>query len=52
MSEIILCSACGFSFRVQNANKEENKIVCPMCGQKFVDSNILPFTSREFDNKF
>ncbi|UCD01664.1 MAG: hypothetical protein JSV23_01165 [Promethearchaeota archaeon] len=51
MSEIIICPACGFSFRYQNTKIEKNRIVCPMCGQKFTIPNFRPFTPSEFDKK-
>jgi len=46
MSEIIICPACGFSFRYSDAKIEKSKIVCPMCGYEFTDPNFLPFTRR------
>ncbi|MFX0104386.1 MAG: hypothetical protein ACFE75_02710 [Candidatus Hodarchaeota archaeon] len=51
MSEIVICPACGFSFRYSNNKIKEKKVVCPMCGYEFTDPNILPFTPKEFDNK-
>jgi len=51
MSEIVICPACGFSFRYSNTKSEKGKIVCPMCGHEFRDPNFFPFIPREFDNK-
>lgn len=51
MSEIIICPACGFSFRYSDIKPEKGKIVCPMCGHEFKDPKFFSFIPREFDNK-
>ncbi len=52
MSEVIICPACGFSFRSLSTKNENDRTVCPMCGHEISDPDILPFPLKEDGKKF
>ncbi|MFX1258610.1 MAG: hypothetical protein ACFFAN_12165 [Promethearchaeota archaeon] len=49
---IIICPACGFSFKMFDIQLKKKVKVCPMCGHKFYDSNFLTKNPKEYNQKF
>jgi DNA-directed RNA polymerase subunit RPC12/RpoP len=39
---VIVCPACGYSFKKFDKNEFTNKIKCPMCGYEFSKPKIQP----------
>ena len=45
---MITCPVCGYTFRNENLQQKEKKILCPMCGFQFKDPNVRPDRLDEF----
>ena len=48
---IIVCPACGFSFRLIELKNRKKLMKCPMCGYEIKDQNILPKEPKVFKKR-
>lgn len=48
---IIVCPACGFSFRLIELKNRKKLMKCPMCGYEIKDQNILPKEPNVFKKR-
>jgi uncharacterized C2H2 Zn-finger protein len=48
---IIVCPACGYSFKPQKSYSEKKIVKCPMCGYEFSLNNLGPKGPTDFDKR-
>ena len=51
-SLIRTCPVCGFSFRTFDQKTRRKISLCPMCGHKFIEPDILPHDKDRSNKRF
>jgi len=47
-----ICPICGFSFKAFDSRTGKKINICPKCGQKLIEPNIIPQKTNDFNRRF